>query len=630
MARVIAKTIAVSISLLAAWLCTAGSPGHAAEPTPEESLAAVARVAPVLAEAIRREADLAAEIGAEKWPRALAQLARFVQSKDPDCQEALRIIGDTVPRTKSPVGKITVDGDPAEWSAALPPPDYARIRSVAESRPREEQAGTVAAVVRDGRLYLMVGLDAAYFEDPEHALRVTLDCADGPAWDVRLSITRNQGQWRGTWAEYGSTRAKVMTPAGLTGAVGKATELSVDIRNFAPADKAKPMWTLAVSVLHKSGTSEKWIVGRYLPVFNESARPGVAAGPYVRTFLTLSADATLEESDRTAAAIAIMSALTYQCSNAEVRGQLRADNAALLALARDLNQWQTEQNTSYRLKDYPLEAQLAWAYRTPRNWLFFDLDRDPKRPPNDRENYSWSSTSIETLRDLRAMAVKEHLAKASLAETAKRIDGWVLLKQSYTRAPESLERELDRTEDPKEEEQLEKRIATAEERLKNADVIGMFHGGPVSEFRLSHTATLLAQIRNRGRTIGTCSHHTFFCQDLMRALGIAPLSFGVEPSRSDKINHVWPAYYDPQDRRWRSYQAGRKGEEWWYFYVVRVPVYTYAAAAPHISLTKEYLGPRPLPLVFSRELQGSQIQELAQKGIEEATVREWLLAPGLR
>jgi len=160
--------------------------------------------------------------------------------------------------------------------------------------------------------------------------------------------------------------------------------------------------------------------------------------------------------------------------------------------------------------------------------------------------------------------------------------------------------------------------------------VGLFHGQPVSEFRLSHTATMLAQIKKRGRTVGTCSHHTFFCQDLMRAVGIAPLEFGVEASRSKNSNHVWPAYYAPEERRWRSYQAGRKGEEWWYFYVVRVPVYTYAAVTPHLSFAKEYLGPRPLPLIFSRELQGTQIQELAQKGIEEATVQEWLLAPGLR
>ena len=630
MARAIAKTIAVSISLLSAWLYAAGSPGHAAEPPAEASLAAVARAAPVLAEAIRRESDLTAEIGAEKWPRALAQIARFARSTDPDCQEALRIISDTVPRTKSPVGAITVDGDPAEWAAALPPPDYARIHLPTEGRSREEQAGAVAAVVRGGRLYLMVGLDAAYFEDPEHALRVTLDCADGPAWDVRLTITRSGSRWRGTWSEYGSTRAKVMTPAGLTGAVGKATELAVDIRNFAPPDKAKPMWTLAASARHKTDAGEKWTAGRSLPVFNESARPGVAAGPYVRTFLALSADAALEESDRTAAAIAIMSALTYQCSNAEVRGQLRADNAAFLAMAREINQGQAEQKTSYRLKDYPLEAQLAWAFRTPRNLLFFDLDRDPKRPLNDRENYYWSSTGVDTLRDLRAAAEKERLARTSLADTAKRIDAWVLLKQTYTRSPESLELELSRTEDPKEEEQLEKRIAAAEERQKDADIVGLFHGKPVSEFRLSHSAMLLAQIRNRGRTIGTCSHHTFLCQDFMRALGIAPLSFGVEPSRSDKVNHTWPAYYDPQERRWRSYQAGRKGEEWWYFLVVRVPEYTYAAVTPHISFTKEYLGPRPLPFIFSRELQGTQIQELAQKGIDETTVRQWLLAPGLR
>ena len=628
MGRVIAKTFAACVSLLAACLCAASAHGQPAQPPPGESLAAIARAAPVLAEAIRADTELQTEIGAEKWPRALAQLARFAQTKDADCQEALRIISDTLPRTKAPVGAITVDGDPAEWAGALPPPDYVRLH-LQEGSSREEASGGVAAVVRDGRLYLMVGLGAAYFDDPANAIHVTLDCADGPAWDVRLSISRSQGRWRATRAEYGSSRAKVMPPAAVTGAVGKATELAIDIRDFAPPDKAKPMWTLMVSARQKDGQSEKWIVSRFLPVFSESAAAGVAAMHYVRTFLMLCADARIEDADRTAAAIAIMSALTYQCSDADVRRRLRTDNAAFLALAREINQWQADQKTPYRLKDYPLEAQLAWAWRTPRNRLYFELGRDPKLSLNDRENYYWSSTGVETLRDLRTLAVQERLVKASLAETAKRIDAWVLLKQSYTRAPDSLERELNRTEDPKEEEQLEKRIATAQEREKNADTVGLFRGKPVSEFRLSHTATLLAQIKKRGRTIGTCSHHTFLCQDLMRALGIAPLAFGVEPSRSDKTNHAWPAYYDPQDHRWRSHQAGRTGE-WWYFYVTRLPVHTYAAVAPHITFTKDYLGPRPLPLIFSCELQGTQVQELAQKGIEEAPIRQWMLTPGLR
>jgi hypothetical protein len=67
--------------------------------------------------------------------------------------------------------------------------------------------------------------------------------------------------------------------------------------------------------------------------------------------------------------------------------------------------------------------------------------------------------------------------------------------------------------------------------------------------------------------------------------------------------------------------------EWWYFSVQRIPVYAYAATAPHLFLTKAYQGPRPFPFLFSREVQGRQVKEQAQKGFETEKVREWMLTP---
>ena len=602
--------------------------------TPEDSLAAIARAAPTIAEAIRADADLKTEIGPEKWPRALAQLARFVQGKDPECREAVRIIGDLGGRTKAPVGAITVDGDPAEWSGAVPSPEYMRLHAVSQDRKEETPPAGVAAVVRDDRLYIMVGLPAAYFDDRNNAIRVTIDCMDGPAWDARLSILRRSGRWTGTWTPADKADADAKPLGGLVAAAGKAAEFAIDIRDFAPTDRAKPMWTLVVSAKQKTGQGAGWVTSRFVPVFNETAPPSVAAGgPYVRTFLMLCADAEVEESDRVAAATAIMSALMYQCGNDDVRRQLRADNAAFLALAREIEKWQSEIGARYRLKDYPLEAQLAWAFRTPRSLRFFESGRDAARSANDRENYYWSSTSVDTLRELRAVAVKEGLADPPLrraGETARKIDRWVLEKQDYSRSPAMVEARIESTDDPAEEQQLRKWLAVAKQRQQEAEVVGQFHGRPVSEFRLSHSETLLAQIRKRGRTLGVCQHHAFLVADMMRAVGMAPVEFSVDPSRSDKIPHTWPAYYDPEGRSWRSYQAGRKDSEWWYFNIIRLPVYTYAAETPHLSFTREYGGPRPLPLIFSRELQGFDIQKLMQKGIDAATVRQWMLTPGLR
>jgi hypothetical protein len=513
---------------------------------------------------------------------------------------------------------------------------------------------------------------AAYFQDPEAELRVSVDCLDRPAWDGVLTITCHDGLWAGAWIEAGRDEARAKPLTGITGAIGKVAEICIDTRDFAPPSKPKPIWTLWVKARRppddstprlspstssgpratSSGSSKsepakanaggrpepaeerkdsqrvQWSRSRYLPVFNEGARPGVAAGPYVRTFLLLCADASLDGSERIAAAIAIMSATMYQCSDEEVRRKLRADNAAFLALARQIIQWQSATHSQYRLADYPLEAQLAWANRCHINLTFFASGKDAKASLNNPENYFWASTSVDTLRELRTVAVQEGLVAPSLSETAGKVDDWVRKKQTYSLPPSWYERRIKAAHDsPKELERLKQGLEIAQQREKTADVVGQFRGKPVSEFRIYHSAAMLGQIRKRGRTLGTCGHHTFLCRDILRAVGIPALTFGVEPSRSDKIDHVWPACYDQERHCWRSYQAGRKGAEWWYFYVARLPVYTFAATAPHLSFTKSYQGPRALPYIFSRELQGSKVKDLAQQGLEEATIRQWLLLP---
>ena len=653
--------------LLTAWAWRAAVPARADGLGEDQALAIISRNAPTIAEAIRADASLKAEIGPDKFPRALAQLARFTQSKDPDCQEALRIIGDTVSRAKAPVGKISVDGDPTEWAQALPPPDYAHVGQGTQEPAAEPWLKGFAAVVRNGHLYLMADVGgAAYFQNPEAELRVSVDCLDRPAWDGVLTITCHDGLWAGTWIEAGHENAPEKPLTGITAATGKVAELCIDTRDFAPPSKSKPIWTLWVKARRpldgstdlakvnaggrpepvegrKSNQGVQWSRSRYLPIFNESARPGVAAGPCVRSFLLLCADASLEGggdeeepplarrkvplAPRIAAAIAIMSATMYQCSDEEVRRKLRADNAAFLALAREIIQWQSDTHSQYRLADCPLEAQLVWANRCHINSTFFASGKDAKASLNDRENYFWASTSVDTLRELKAVALQEGLVAPSFSETAGKVDEWVRKKQTYSLPPSWYERRIKTAHDPKELQRLKRGLEVAQQREKTADVVGQFRGKPVSEFRIHHSATMLGQIQKRGRTLGTCGQHTFLCRDILRAVGIPVLTFGVEPSRSDKIDHVWPACYDQEKHCWRSYQAGRKGAEWWYFYVARVPVYTFAATAPRLSFTKSYQGPRALPYIFSRELQGSKVKDLAQQGLEEATIRQWLLTP---
>jgi len=383
---------------------------EATEQGSQQVLESIAPTAPEIAALIRADQGLRAELGEAKLTRALSQLARFVQSRDPECREALRILGDTVDRVRGLVGRITLDGDPSEWSGIMPPAGFARLPLTARSESHQTWPQGLAAVVRDGRLYVMAGVDgAAYFHDPEHVLRFSVDCLDGPAWDARLSISCRDGQWSGAWVDPCRARAEARPLRSLRGAVGSVAELAIDVPDFALPEKTKPVWTLWAEARRKTSQGAQMFSCRLVPVYHEGAQPGVAAEPYVHTFLLLCADADLQGWERTAAAIAIMSATMFACGDQEVRRQVRADNLAMLALARELDRWQSEIKAQFRLKDYPLDAQLAWASRSLANRRYFAVGRVPSQDLNDRENYAWASTSPQTLRDLRTLAVEEGL-----------------------------------------------------------------------------------------------------------------------------------------------------------------------------------------------------------------------------
>lgn len=113
----------------------------------------------------------------------------------------------------------------------------------------------------------------------------------------------------------------------------------------------------------------------------------------------------------------------------------------------------------------------------------------------------------------------------------------------------------------------------------------------------------------------------------MRALGIAPLRFNVVSSREDLVDHVWPARYDPSRNLWLSYQSGRNDRQWWYFTLTRDPVFSYAAEANRFPRFRTNKGPRPFPLIFCRELQGSKVEKTSHTGIPTKKVRKWMLTP---
>jgi|GEM_PF-2808396 len=594
-----------------------------------ELLDIIAKTAPTIRDAMVLDAILKKELGGPVYKNALAQVALLTRSKDRECSQALRIIGDTVPRTNAPVGRIKLDGQPHEWRSALPTPQTRRWHELTEDRAREVFKHGVAAVVRENRLYLLAGIeDPNYFNTPHNRLRIKIDRVDGPEWDVAIYVAHQNGSWTGRCdfiPREGEPKRPSIKIEGIEAAVEKVAEIALQIVNFASPPVAKPIWTLYLNARTVVGDKIYHPRTRVIPVFNESAPPGVAATPYVRNLIYLAADVGLQESDRTAAAIAITSATAYATSDDDVRRQLRRDNAELLRLARQIVAWQRARNTDYRLDRYPLEAQLAWANRCiwlGVKYLSWNRTRDAH---NDLDNYRWAFTDIETLRELSELARNEGLVDETAPGTAKHIDEWVTGKLVRRPWVHHLPRAMEQYKDnPKKVAVLRKQY---EELLRlresGAVTTGRFKGETVYQVFARNTATYLSLIRDRGCFYGGCPDEAWVGQDLLRAVGLAPMAFGVAPARGQQTGHCWAGYYDPKRRTWRSAQIGRSGGVWWLFNLDRIAVYPYAAMAPGLREDREM----PLPLFYRRELQGREVKNLTQRGIPTRDVRRWMLTP---
>jgi hypothetical protein len=581
------------------------SPAHGA--SEEDLLQRLSAAAPTVADVLRTDAALKAALARDEFVAALAQITRLAESNAPDCRQAMRIIGDTVPRMKASVDDIAIDGRPDEWTHIIPAPATTRWRSETRDRAREVWKHGVAAVVRDDCLYLLAGLeDVGYFTKPYNRIDITIDCLADPAWDTVVAIEHTDGNWTGTAHFYARDgRKPPPVPVRIRRAALKTVaEFAIDVEPFAPPHIAKPIWSINVRCHTRDGKQTFQPKTRDLSIYNETARPGVAAGPYVTNLLFLAADVGLRKADRTAAAIAIMSAIIRDTSNEEVCRRLRQDNAKLLRFARETSKWQHQRKCDHRLDDYPLEAQLAWANRL--NWLGLRyLSWHQRRfVPNDMENYTWSFITPETLRELRQIAEDEGLIAGTIVETAKRIDIWVTDHMSRrTMEEEKVKHAKERGDDP-----------------AKASPAGCFRGKPVTEVFARNTAAYLRVLRAVGHFYGGCPDQAWVCQDMLRAVGIAPIAFGVKSARERRVGHCWAGHYDPTDRYWRSYQPGRTRRHWWYFNVDRIAVYPYAATARRAGTQRAWD-------LLPHEIMGVGVRRHAQRGIPTARVREWMLLP---
>ena len=577
--------------------------------------------APTISEFIRGDTLLKEALAAESYSRALAQVALLVASNDPDCQDAVRIIGDAIERPHANVETISIDGSAREWHRILPSPKSRIWPHETADRAREVWKHGVAAVVRNDRMYVLAGLaDESCFDSPESCITITIDCRQDTDWDAVVNVRRKGEQWSGVcdFVTRGRPPKPPVQVTDLEVALGQVVELAFAIDAFAPPSTAKSIWNINLRCQTNSAGQPMWPRTQNIPVFNETARPGVGAEPYVRNLMFLAADVGLNESDRTAAAIAITSATIYTTGNDQVRAQLRKDNAELLTFARETAVWQRELKTDYRLNEYPLEAQLAWANRL--IWLglgYLSWNRKHDRIA-DMENYRWSFVPVETLRKLQDMARRDELIDTSVAETSRRIDAWVTGKMVRRAYIEHVRRAMEQQKDNPEAYAKLKEEYEALRRLRESGeaTVGHFKGGPVYQVFARNTEAYVKLIETEGHFYGGCPDQAWVCQDMLRAVGIAPLAMVV----SGRSGHCWAGHYEPAIRLWRSSQVGRDGPHKWYFSLDPIAIYPDAATATHADSQRKW---QP----FSPEIPGNMIRKLTQNGVPTRRVRDWMLTP---
>jgi hypothetical protein len=599
------------------------------KPGDQKSLKYIEDKAPTIHAALVQNPQLRTDLGDKAYASALEQLAQLCRTHDSDCKDALQIIGDAAPRLRAQVNTLRIDGRGDEWRDAVPTPGGRRWRSPTEDRARDVWRNGVAAIVRDRRLNLLLGLeDTAYFDRPYNELRLRVDCAGGPEWDIRLSLSRRQDQWRGRCeflSKDGSADRRPIDLSDIRFAARDVVEVSLDVTPFAPPKTAKPVWTMFLQVRTEENNKVYYPRTLSMPVINESAIPGVEAMPYVRSLMYLAADVGLGPDDRTACAIAIAAATIDATSDQQVRDRLRQDNARLLEFSRKVVEWQCGHHANYRLDQYPLEAQIAWANRCiwlGVRYLSWNHTRDA---PGNMENYRWAYTDLDTLEALRALAIEQGLITHDATETARRIDGWVAGKLQRRPWIDHVEHDIIRAkDDPQRAGELRDLLQELRDMRDSGEItVGHFDGEPVYEIFARNTATYLRLIQKNGYFWGRCLDEAWIGQDMLRAAGIAPLALSVQPSRGEQTGHHWAGFFNPVTGKWHSAQLGRSGKTWWWLQIDRVAVFPSAAMA-----NRAYdEGPLPFPLFFKEEIQGKRVGLMTQSGIASEQIRRWILTP---
>ncbi|MEW6357221.1 MAG: M14 family zinc carboxypeptidase [Planctomycetota bacterium] len=581
-----------------------------------DPLEQLAPKAPLLTRALRSDAEIRGLLTQEGGQKALNRILALAGSKNPDVQEALEIICRPLPKPGK-AKTIRVDGNADDWAgmagAEIPEPSAAV---------REHGGGIefFSAYADAKTLYLIVRMERGDFlSTGGNRIGFDIDLIEHPANDCRITIVG------GTLAVTKQAHPVADNPPRDIGdraivGWGDVLEMGIPISILSEGREVKPLISVCAFASVESSRQVRHATDYVFPPF-PAAAPEHYCQAYARSLFYLCLDCDVGKDDVTAIALSISRAIYGYVGDDEVRRQARTDAAEVYRIAREIIAWQKERAAKVTLADYPLEAQLTWAMQGAERAGVncFPMFRAGKRPT--LEEYLWVSLRPENLRRLRKMAEENQLVDPDVSVTAEKTDKWARAVQHYRVGLDEMKRRADCGILKK--ETYEEAVRDAKEGI---DICLKLGGKDIFYGTMNSGNAVLTLYDKTGNFYGNCSDHTMLCSAMYSALGIASLRLFREPSRQRAVNHVWPGYYDPAERRWKSPQKGETHPSSCdYFKMGSYPVYLDSYCLPMIQLRAN--DPAQLREYGIDEVTRQHLTERLKRGFDEAAVRERIFTP---
>lgn len=321
----------------------------------------------------------------------------------------------------------------------------------------------------------------------------------------------------------------------------------------------------------------------------------------------LAEDNQFQRDDTTALAIAMVDGLFRTMGDDNVRIQVRADDNAMLSLARETTEWQTSRGY-YLLRNLPLEAKICWAWRGNTSPLRgpYILQGQFQRTQLTLNAYEWNTVDPRTLKDMRSDA-------ESRGWTSKDINHFVATLEDYFWFSG---------------QQQHWYYQTYPEIIENVDGVNVTYGAVLNvEFQYYE------RFRNGLKGLGDCQAETVFMDAWLKSVGESSVitwkTTGNSPKPKDWLSHNHIIYFDLAVKKWTIsryqltiYWGGKAVDsDLFDFWIYKPPVnQVHYMSESDFSLLRKGNG----YYLFSKIPLG-EIYRMLRDGIPASDLKQWLL-----